>query len=51
MAGGGGDHPGGPVEAQVGAGAGHGASGEGVVTRRRPLVPEHRDVGLQWGKV
>ena len=51
MAGGGGDHTGGPVEAQVGAGAGHGASGEGVVTRRRPLVPEHRDVGLQWGKV
>ena len=45
---GGRDDSGGPMEAQVGAGARHGARGEGVMTRRRPLVSEHRDVGLKW---
>ena len=66
MAGGGRDDPGGPVEAQVGAGPRHRglsrpdtellrdqiwnyyrARGEGVVPRRRPLVAEHGDVGLE----
>ena len=48
---GGRDDAGGPVEAQVGAGARHGARGECVVTRRRPLVAKHRDVGLEWRNV
>ena len=51
MAGGGRDDPGGPVEAKVGAGAGHRARGEGVVTRSCSLVSEHRNVGLKCRKI
>ena len=48
---GGWDDPGGPVEAKVGAGAWHGACGEGVVSRSSSLVSKHWDVGLKFRKI
>ena len=51
MAGGGRNDPGGPVEAKVGAGAGHWARGEGVVSGCCSLISKHRNVGLECRKI